>query len=93
MELWNYARDRALHSLVCSDGIESRAARRVRLEVRKDPDERVQDFAKWYIEDLERMRDAERKRAEGMWRYANSATVKNSRSQLYLEPLPHVIIQ
>ena len=29
-----------------------------------DPDVRVQEFAKRYIEDLERMRDAERKRAE-----------------------------
>ena len=29
-----------------------------------DADERVQAFAKWYISDLERMRDAERKRAE-----------------------------
>jgi hypothetical protein len=30
----------------------------------KDTDERVQKFAKAYIEDLERMRDGERKRAE-----------------------------
>jgi hypothetical protein len=29
-----------------------------------DPDERVQEFAKWYIANLERMRDGERKRAE-----------------------------
>lgn len=29
-----------------------------------DPDERVQEFAKWYIVNLERMRDDERKRAE-----------------------------
>jgi len=29
-----------------------------------DPDERVQHFAKWYIADLERMRDAEHRRAE-----------------------------
>lgn len=29
-----------------------------------DPDERVQDFAKWYIENLEKMIQAERKRAE-----------------------------
>jgi hypothetical protein len=29
-----------------------------------DPDERVQNFAKWYIGNLEHMRDAERKRAE-----------------------------
>jgi hypothetical protein len=45
----------------------SEAYERKRLEVLdwlKDTDERVQDFAKWYIEDLERMRDAERRRAE-----------------------------
>jgi hypothetical protein len=29
-----------------------------------DPDERVKSFAKRYITDLEKMRDAERKRAE-----------------------------
>jgi hypothetical protein len=29
-----------------------------------DPDERVQSFAQWYVAGLERMRDAERKRAE-----------------------------
>jgi hypothetical protein len=29
-----------------------------------DPDERVQEFAKWYIANLERMRDGEQKRAE-----------------------------
>jgi hypothetical protein len=29
-----------------------------------DPDERIQDFAKWYVTSLERMRDGERKRAE-----------------------------
>jgi hypothetical protein len=34
------------------------------LEWLTDPDIRVRDFAKWYIEDLERMRDAEQKRAE-----------------------------
>jgi hypothetical protein len=43
------------------------AYERKRLEVLdwlKDTDERVQKFAKAYIEDLERMRDGERKRAE-----------------------------
>lgn len=29
-----------------------------------DPDERVRNFAKWYIAGLEQMRDAERARAE-----------------------------
>jgi hypothetical protein len=40
---------------------------RKRLEVLdwlNDSDERVQNFAKWYIEDLERMRDAEKKHAD-----------------------------
>jgi hypothetical protein len=34
------------------------------LEWLMDPDDRVQEFAKWYISNLERMRDTERKRAE-----------------------------
>jgi hypothetical protein len=34
------------------------------LEWLTDPDERVQDFAKRYVADLERMRDTEQKRAE-----------------------------
>jgi hypothetical protein len=45
----------------------SEAYERKRLEVLDwltDADERVQAFAKWYIADLERMRDGERKRAE-----------------------------
>jgi hypothetical protein len=38
--------------------------RREVLEWLTDPDERVQDFAKRYVADLERMRDTEQKRAE-----------------------------
>jgi hypothetical protein len=38
--------------------------RREVLEWLTDPDERVQEFAKWYITTLEHMRDAEQKRAE-----------------------------
>jgi hypothetical protein len=45
----------------------SEAYERKRTEVLEwlaDPDHRVQEFAKWYISNLERMRDAEHKRAE-----------------------------